>query len=461
MKRYGAVHFYLPDSQPPAAGAQPVAVAIANSFSPWVELDEDDLLFLDLQGMGRRWREEQKLALAIKTNFEEHRLHAQVAVASNRVTARLAARSCADIAVVPPGQEAAFLSPLPLQLLKPSEDLQMIFDRWGLRTLGDLARLPQNSLSRRLGKAGMELYFQARGRDNTPLSPRIPIEPFQTAFKFDWPLENRESLGFTLHPLLERLCAQLAAASLSAEAVELCLDLANRASHRRLLRFGMPLRHATTILSLLRLDLEGRPPEAAISALMVRLHPIPPRPVQFSLIDPPLPSPELLTRTLARLAALVGENNVGSPALLDSHGPDAFVMQPFQPAPAVRSRRAPAAGRKLQPGVLSRRYVDNCCRRDTGTGRLQPEMTLSLCLFRPALAARVTTQGGRPATVATGAIYGRVAECGGPWRGTGGWWDPQQRWTRDEWEVLLSDGGVYRLYRDLRDEEWFVDGIYD
>ena len=88
-------------------------------------------------------------------------------------------------------------------------------------------------------------------------------------------------------------------------------------------------------------------------------------------------------------------------------------------------------------------------------------MTLSLCLFRPALAARVTTQGGRPATVATGAIYGRVAECGGPWRGTGGWWDPQQRWTRDEWEVLLSDGGVYRLYRDLRDEEWFVDGIYD
>jgi protein ImuB len=34
-------------------------------------------------------------------------------------------------------------------------------------------------------------------------------------------------------------------------------------------------------------------------------------------------------------------------------------------------------------------------------------------------------------------------------------------WNRDEWDVNLSDGGVYRIYRDRERDRWFVDGVID
>ena len=34
-------------------------------------------------------------------------------------------------------------------------------------------------------------------------------------------------------------------------------------------------------------------------------------------------------------------------------------------------------------------------------------------------------------------------------------------WNRDEWDVLLSDGGVYRIFRDRDTDTWFIDGIVD
>jgi protein ImuB len=55
----------------------------------------------------------------------------------------------------------------------------------------------------------------------------------------------------------------------------------------------------------------------------------------------------------------------------------------------------------------------------------------------------------------------------GPWRTTGDWW-AEDGWARDEWDVTVADSGasqekgtLYRIYRDLRSDGWFVEGIYD
>ena len=54
---------------------------------------------------------------------------------------------------------------------------------------------------------------------------------------------------------------------------------------------------------------------------------------------------------------------------------------------------------------------------------------------------------------------GRVETCAGPWRTSGAWWmDP---WNRDEWDVTLSDGATYRIFRDRRSDAWSVEGIVD
>ena len=36
------------------------------------------------------------------------------------------------------------------------------------------------------------------------------------------------------------------------------------------------------------------------------------------------------------------------------------------------------------------------------------------------------------------------------------WW-----WNRDEWDVALNDGAVYRIFQDRVTDAWFIDAIMD
>jgi hypothetical protein len=57
---------------------------------------------------------------------------------------------------------------------------------------------------------------------------------------------------------------------------------------------------------------------------------------------------------------------------------------------------------------------------------------------------------------------GRVDACAGPWRTSGGWWgDGAGDWDRDEWDVALSDGATYRIYRQRARDAWFIEGVFD
>jgi nucleotidyltransferase/DNA polymerase involved in DNA repair len=81
--------------------------------------------------------------------------------------------------VVGPGEVRAFLSPLPVALLRTRPELAVlpeVLERLGLRTLGELAALPSRALAERFGPPGLLAFDLAQGRD-TPLDPRRPPEP--------------------------------------------------------------------------------------------------------------------------------------------------------------------------------------------------------------------------------------------------------------------------------------------
>jgi hypothetical protein len=61
---------------------------------------------------------------------------------------------------------------------------------------------------------------------------------------------------------------------------------------------------------------------------------------------------------------------------------------------------------------------------------------------------------------ATPVIAGRVRVASGPWSLEEGWWT-ESPVDRDYWDVEVSDGGLYRIYRERRGGAWFADGIYD
>jgi hypothetical protein len=84
--------------------------------------------------------------------------------------------------------------------------------------------------------------------------------------------------------------------------------------------------------------------------------------------------------------------------------------------------------------------------------------------YRPPVPARVETGEGRPTHVRAsrpGIAGGAITLAAGPWRSSGEWWALETTWDRDEWDVALPNGVVCRLFRDRRQDRWYIDGVYD
>jgi protein ImuB len=201
------------------------------------------------------------------------------------------------------------------------------------------------------------------------------------------------------------------------------------------------------ILTLAVLDLEAHPPPGPVTRVTVSIHAIRTQPGQGGLWQPSSPAPRDLVSVLARLAALVGGDNLGSPALVDSHRSDAFTMLAFSPP--------------TDPELLARRLRHSAAGPMADDARTRPvpdehERRLALRRIRPARRVEVEAAEERPTRV----DGRRVVACAGPWRASGEWWDAEA-WAREEWDVGLGDGALCRVVRDRLTGHWYLDALYD
>jgi protein ImuB len=210
------------------------------------------------------------------------------------------------------------------------------------------------------------------------------------------------------------------------------------------------MRDHKVFLKLLVLEMEKQPPQAAVKAVSITCDPVKPRVIQNGLFVPLAPSPDKLELTLARLAKLVGDQNVGSPVLLDTHRPDAFSVKRF-----VLDTKSDFRKRRKTPARPA--------------AEIDPRPRLGFRMFRPPLRAVVQVDRGLPAQISAWnkqrSVYGKVVNVAGPWRTTGDWWR-DDRWARDEWDVAVvpnkrEEQVLYRIYRELNTDTWFVEGAYD
>lgn len=430
----------------------------AHAFSPRVEDAALDTVLLDIAGLDRIFGSPQKIARDLARKISEIGLEAQLGIASNIETALHAARGFAGVTVIPAGEEALRLGPLSVDVLAPAPQILQTLDSWGIRNLRALASLPPIPLSERLGAEGLRLQKLARGEGARPLVPTDPPLHFEEATELEHPLEMLEPLAFVLNRMLESLCARLQARALATNELRLRIELENSettqvpstpGAHKyvRSIRLPVPMLDAKVFLKLLQLDLEAHPPQAPVRKMFLQMEPARPRQSQNGLFLAASPEPERLELVLGRVAGVVGEKNLGVAEILDTHRVDAFRIRRFTSVSSFGFR----VSRKAGGG-----------RQEVG-GRKSNGCKLAIRRFRPPLRANVLTHAGEPVRVSFLNIRGEVTACAGPWRTSGEWWS-NDGWSRDEWDVAVQQKNglaLYRMYRDLASESWFVEARYD
>lgn len=399
----------------------------AAGFSPRVEDTAPGTVVFDLEGLERLFGSYSEIAEKVAEQAAARGFAANVAVASNADAAICAARGFAGITVLNRATESKRLGDLSLAVLAPSPEILETLDRWGIRTVGALAKLPAVQVAERLGQEGVRLHKLARGAGSRPLVPHVDPLGFEEVINLDYEITAIEPLTFILSRMLDAICTRLRARNRATHEIRLSLG-----TYVRVLNLPLPVRNPKLLTKLLILDLEAHPPGAVVKQIKVEAIPAKPRIVQNGLFVPLSPEPEKLELTLARLNAVVGEGNVGSPEILDTHRPDALRVKKF--------------GRGLH-GLNGLNPRHPCNPR------------LNIRFFRPPLDATVRLRNTLPAWIAFQGVHGPIAAASGPWRTSGDWWRPSM-WDREEWDIEVLDA-LYRIYYDVHTDRWFAEGVYD
>jgi len=440
-----------------------------------------DAVVLDLTGCEKLFGTTEKIAGDLQRVAADVGFVANVAVAGNPEAAVCAARGFSGMTILAAGEEGKKLGTLPVSALPIEPEFLETLARWGIRTCGQFAALPEVAVVERFGQKGRRWQLLAQGVEPRPLLAREPELEFAEYIELEFAIELLDQLLFVLNRLLEQLCVRLRMHVLATSEIRVTLTLdkkrggeegteENRAGgksptqekrngssqaaasiYERMLRLPVPVRESNFLLKLLKLDLEAHPPGAPVTAVKMVAVPTRERARQMGLYLPLSPEPEKLEVTLARLRATVGEDRVGTPVLLDTHRPNAFRQDKF-----------------VLPEIHEKKTSEASVLRSVAASALR--------IYRPALAATVELHKTKPARIVCDGVQRRVLSYAGPWRTKGDWWS-ETAWARDEWDVVLhalrqkvqkesgredqEETAVYRIYRDLRSRRWFVEGIYD
>ena len=403
--------------------------------SPWNAYADSHrfaaVLLIDSSGTGTLFGTAEDYAQRIHDELRAIGFPAGVGAAPNAEAALMLARSGQRVVCADRDSVRGRLAKLPVTLLPCEAKTLAVLSRWGIRSLGELAALPEAALISRLGQQGNRLQLLARGEAEHLLVPEEPEFTLSETTALDSPVELLDSLLFVISPMLEALLRKAAGSAYALRSVRLTLQLERGTPHLTRVRPATPTQNREVLLKLLNLELQASPPKAGIVSVTLSAEPAQPQTAQRGLFQAQFPEPDKLELLLARLRSIAGESNVGSPQLQNSHGENLFTMTPFRPG-----LRAEAEG-----AILPSR--------------------LAIRVFRPPQAVRVACWGNRPRTLFWQGSRFAIASCAGPWHSSGSWWG-HTSWDDDLWDVVTAEPiQALQLRQEQASKSWFVVGLYD
>jgi len=401
-----ALHVFPAEPEADARALESLALWCTR-WSPKVAVDGPDGLVLDVTGCAHLWGGEEGLLAAVAEAFAKLGLAPRTALADRRLAARAWARF--GPGGILPSLRA--LDPLPVEALELDGETSASLRRLGLRTIGDLRRLPRAALARRFGLALALRLAVLEGAEEPPFTPLVEPTPFSARLVRAEPIATHAGIEAACARLARDLCRMLEQAGRGARRLVLGLHRVDGVVARLEVGTARPSRDPEHLCRLFRHRLDGLDLGFGVELAILEA---------VETVECPAEQPELgaaadataIALLIDRLAARLGADRVLRPEPVASHVPE-------------RQARWCPAGVEPRPGS----WV---------ASRLRP-----LRLFErplPVRALAVVPDG--PPLKLEGAIAGRVIAASGPERILPEWWkepDAAAR-PRDFFRVRLEDG---------------------
>ena len=311
------------------AEAQNVLLSCARDVAPLIESTSPGICTIEVSGLAAENRS-RDLARAL-CQLRAQGLVATAGIGTTPLLALYAARETTSVRTVE--NAASFLHALPIAVAEPPPELVPILSGWGLTRLGQLTALSKADLARRLGAAGAALWDRAHGGEPRPLNPHTPPPEFAASLDLEYEIETTEGVLFLLRRFVDRLALELRTLHRAAAEMTLRLKLADETTHERNFRLPEPSTHEDILFRTLHSYLESLQTPSAVVGVGLSITPVRPLARQPGLFETGLRDPHGFAETLARVSAIVGSNQLGTPQLEDTHRPDAVVLT--APLPVV------------------------------------------------------------------------------------------------------------------------------
>ena len=431
-----------------ARAFEPVVAAVG-AFAPLVEITRPGVCALATRGPSRYFGGDEalvgKVVAAVGSALGSAASEGfGVGVADGYFAASWAARTRSG--VVPVGASASFVAPLPLGALE-SPDLVPVLWHLGLRTLGDVAALPEADVLARFGRDAVMRHRWARGLDGRPLDAGRPPPDLAEVVELEPPAERVDQAAFAAKKLADRLHEALACRGLACSRVIIEAETEHGEHLVRAWRHEGALT-AAALADRVRWQLEGwltgsvlGQPTGGLSRLAL----VPDEVVaatgrQLGFWGGQTAAAERAARASTRVAGMLGPDAVtvaerrggrsGTEqfSLVSVLAVDLVERAPLPPdeRPWPGALPVPPATLAEEPSVVELVRADGSSLRVSGRG--QPN--------------------GDPSQLYLDGRWQEVVAWAGPWPTEERWWDAANRRRQARYQVVLEDGASHLVSLD-------------
>lgn len=419
-------------------------------YSPHVEPSHDapGVFWLDAQGLGRLYPSLHAWAQAVRLDLQRAGMRATVAVGFTRFGSYALARFHQGTTVCEdPGEERVAVQRVPLVCVDLDPEVRERLLTLGIRTVGELLRLPADGIRQRFGDATDKVYQLAAGHRWAPLVPAPAEEPQERLAHFDAPEARADRLIFVVKRLLDSLLAALVRQAHAVVELVLWMKLDDRSTRTERVRPAASTLDAAQLLALVRLRLDALRLPAGLVTLRLTAITCPATSEQRRLFPHyARRDPALADQAFARLRAEFGERSVVCARLGSGHLPSAqFTWEPLEHAPL---RASPVV-------VTTRPLVRRILAQPRELGADFAQRLAAGCRLR---ASEKASGFGLQASGNSKFLVPN-SEFAGPYIIAGAWWNGGVR--RDYYFTPSAHGGLWWVFFDHRRQRFFLQGYVE